>query len=400
MLWRLVWRNVHRRPWQTGLTIFVVGSCTAALVICLMIVRGIEQGARNAVDNLGADVLVIPAAAQLEPGQVLFTGAPANIYMPGDVVEEIVKIPGVEAVSPQFFSQTLNESCCSLPEEYRLVGYDSSTDFLVKRLLAQGVKRELNPREVVVGGAVPAFLGDRVLILGTAFDVAGYLKPMGGGIDRTIFISMDTARQLAGASPYLQELWAEFGDPSHLVSAVLIKTAPGTSPERVAKVIGKIEGVRATAAAKMFINLKEQLLVFQALAWVLAFITVGITLASLLSRYSSLVIERQEEIGLLRALGTGRRQVFLLVMAETVLSGLIAAVAGALLGWGLVYYLKGLIEKHSSFPFLFPPLPQLIMILTIISAGVVLISIAAALWPARVSAKMDPVIALTEGELK
>lgn len=400
MLWRLINRNLLRRPWQTGLTVFVVCFCTAALVTCFLTVWGMEKGAKGAVDNLGADILALPSSAEFEAGQVLFTGSPANIYMDQEVVAKIAALPGVNAVSAQFFSQTLNQSCCSLPEEYRLVGYDPENDFLVNRLLATGLGRELQDREVIVGGEVPAFLGDRVLLLGEAFQVADYLKPLGGSVDKTIFVPIDTARKLAAGSPFLVKLWEEQGEPDTLVSAVLIQVESGYDPVPIARQIGRIPGVKAMASAKMFLDLKEQLRVFQLLALLLAALISGLTLASLLSRYSSLVMERQEELGLLRALGMGQMGLFNLVMAETFITAFFAGSLGAGLGFGFVWYLKTVIEKQSSFPFLLPTVGQLFGILILSVVGVVLISTLAALGPARASAKLDPVVVLTEGELK
>ncbi|MFA5535709.1 MAG: FtsX-like permease family protein [Bacillota bacterium] len=400
MYWRLISRNLRRRPWQTGLTVFVVCFCTAALVTCFLTVWGLERGAKGTADNLGADILALPSSAEFEAGQVLFTGSPANIYMKKEIVEEIALIPGVKAATAQFFSQTLNQSCCSLPEEYRLVGYDPENDFLVNRLLSIGLGRELKEKEVVVGGGVPAFLGDRVLILGEAFQVVDYLKPLGGSVDKTIFVPIETARSLASGSPFLVEIWEEQGDPLELVSAVLIQVESNYDPAILARQIGRIPGVKAMASAKIFLDLKEQLKVFQVLTWLLAALIIGLTLASLLSRYSSLVMERQEELGLLRALGMGQKGLFNLIMAETFTTAFVAGGIGVFLGFGFIWFLKNFIEKHSSFPFLLPLGLQLLGILFFAVLLVIFISTLAALGPARTSAKLDPVVVLTEGELK
>ncbi|SHN87635.1 ABC transporter permease [Desulfitobacterium chlororespirans] len=400
MFAKLIWRNAKRRPWQQGLTLFVVVACAAALTAGILLVWGIEKGGQSAVDNLGADVMAIPADAHLEPGQVLFTGAPANIYMNSEVLKEIEKVPGVEAVSAQFFSQTLNQGCCSLPEEYRLVGYDPQTDFLIRDLLAKGVGRDLKNTEVIVGGNVPAFLGDRVVVLAEPFDVAGYLEPMGGSIDDTIFVPIATARRLAGESPYLQEYWQEAGSPDQLVSSVLIKTKDGADPNQVAKAIDRISGIKSVAAGKLFSELKEELLVIKDILRLMVVIICGITMASLASRYSSLVLERQQELALLRALGTEKGSLFKLVMLETLCSGLAAAVIGCLAGYGLVLYLAKSLSRHSSFPFMLPEAVELCVACLGIIAFILLICCLAAFWPARSSSRLDPVTALTEGELR
>ncbi|GFN22843.1 ABC transporter permease [Thermanaeromonas sp. C210] len=400
MLWRLSLRNLQRRPWQTGLTLMVVATCTASLVACLLLVKGIEVGTRGAVDNLGADILVLPPGVEYDPDQVLFTGIPVNVYMPAQMLEKVKSVAGVAEATAQFFSQTLNQSCCSLPEEYRLVGYDPQTDFVVKRLLDKSVGRDLNPNEVIVGGEVPAFLGDRVLILGHPYEVAGYLRPLGGGVDKTIFIHISNARQISAESPYLQHLWKEAGDPAHLVSAILVRVQEGAAPEVVARSINSLGGVRAVTAGKLFLDLKKQLLVLVGVSWLLVVALGGVIVASLLSRYTSLVIERQGEIGLLRALGARKGHIFSMVMLETLWTGLGAGLLGLLGGWGITLILKGLVQKSGSFPFLLPPTAEVALLLGGILLVILILSALAAAWPARTCSCLDPVTALTEGELK
>lgn len=400
MLFKLVWKNLIRRPLQSGLTFFIVAACIAALVGSVLTLWSIENGAQGVLDQWGADVLVLPVQAEYSPEEILFTGTPANIYMDVRVLNEVRQISGVEAATPQFFTQTLNQSCCSLPKEYRFVGYDPQSDFLVNNLLAQGVGRDLNSGEVIVGGDIPAFLGDRVAILSQPFDVAGYLKTMGGSIDKTIFAPIDTARSVAAQSPYLQENWKNAGDPQKLISSVLIRTNPEVSPEEVAREISRIPGVKTVTAGKVMQDLKEQLAAFRAVIWTLILIICAITVASLCTRYSSLVLEKREEVGLLRILGAERRQIFIVVLTEALFSVLVASVAGSFLGLGLLFYFKKMLEAYSSFPFLLPNWPQVILAILGIVLATIALSFLAALWPARRSAHMDPILALAEGQLR
>ncbi|MDO0823328.1 ABC transporter permease [Desulfosporosinus nitroreducens] len=400
MLLKLVWRNLVRRPWQSSLTIFVVAACSGALVSSLLMLWSIENGAKSALNQWGADILVLPAQAEYSPEEVLFTGSPANIYMKAQVLEEISEIDGVEKATPQFFSQTLNQSCCSLPDEYRLVGYDPASDFLVNGLLAQGIGRELNQEEVIIGSEIPAFLGDRVVILGQPFDVAGYLKPKGGSIDRTIFVPIATARQVAFQSPYLQEIWHGAGNPQDLISAVLIKTSESVSPEIIGQTISNIPGLKAVTAGKLMQDLQEQLVAFRSVIWVLVLIIGAITLASLCTRYSSLMLEKREEVGLLRILGARRNQVFKMILAESFITVLTASFLGSLFGLGLLIHFKLMLKEYSSFPFLMPNLSQIVIALSGLILATLVISLLAALWPARRSAFIDPVLALSEGQLR
>lgn len=58
-------------------------------------------------------------------------------------MDTIRSFDGVERATPQFFSQTLNASCCSATDETRLIGVDFQDDFIVTPLLPAGLSEQL-----------------------------------------------------------------------------------------------------------------------------------------------------------------------------------------------------------------------------------------------------------------
>ena len=106
------------------------------------------------------------------------------------------------------------------------------------------------------------------------------------------------------------------------------------------------------------------------------------------------VAQRMREMALLRAIGASRRQVTASVMAESTAIGLVASALGAAagigIGWILLRLLSGFLGDLSMS--LYIPTGQLV-------GGVALgtvITVAAAYFPARRGARVDPVQALRE----
>ncbi len=98
------------------------------------------------------------------------------------------------------------------------------------------------------------------------------------------------------------------------------------------------------------------------------------------------VKERTSEIGLLTALGAGRRQVLMLFLTEAVVLSAIGGFFGLLLGWGiaeLIHFAVPAIPAHT--PWHFVVLAELLAVIIGVIAGVM---------PARKAAKMNPVDAL------
>ena len=111
----LIYNSIQKRKLQSAALLFSTAVCISVLFALVIIYRGVSAGINTAEQRLGADVMVIPSAAAdvLESSELLFTGAPAPIYMQEDVVERVRELADVDAVTTQFFGQTLSEPCCT-----------------------------------------------------------------------------------------------------------------------------------------------------------------------------------------------------------------------------------------------------------------------------------------------
>jgi putative ABC transport system permease protein len=75
-----------------------------------------------------------PQGSESKIESALLMGVPAKFWMPEDNVNKIAAVPGVEAVSPQFYLAALTgASCCSVPDMF-MIAYDPKTDFTIQPL--------------------------------------------------------------------------------------------------------------------------------------------------------------------------------------------------------------------------------------------------------------------------
>ncbi|WJY68701.1 ABC transporter permease [Corynebacterium auris] len=103
------------------------------------------------------------------------------------------------------------------------------------------------------------------------------------------------------------------------------------------------------------------------------------------------VIERRQEIGMLRAVGTQRGQVRTLIILESVQMAVFGAVAGILLGLGLGWAFLTVLREQGLNE-LVVPWPLVVVMLL----GSLVVGILAALWPAQRAAATPPLDAIAD----
>ena len=395
---RLVWKSIwHRRVQNLALILTVAVS--VSLVFSVMLLQtGVSDGLEIAESRLGADLLVVPENVSVEPGEVFYGGSPQNIYMDAAIGEKIQAVPGINRITEQLFSQTLNADCCDFGDPGRLVGIDSSTDWFVGPWVKNG-KRDMEADEIIVGDKIPAKTGQHFFILGKMFRVAGSLAPSGTGMDKSIFMTMDTARSLAENSPQLADLFTASNGAEKLVSAVLIGLDPNADIAQVRARITALGGVQVFSAAETKQRIYGQLNTVTEILWV---VSISVALASVLQLFFHLyaqAIERQKLWGLYLALGSSPLQVGTLVVVEAIVLCAGGAVLGLAAGYVLYAWSVEFISSQQAFPFINPAVVKILAFAAIIFVSALLTGTIAAAFPAYRSSQLEPKLVLARGEV-
>ena len=124
-----------------------------------------------------------------------------------------------------------------------------------------------------------------------------------------------------------------------------------------------------------------------------------IAVLSLVGRFNALAKERKKEIGLLRAIGLKKGQVFGLIIGETCTMALMGGALGSVLA---LLAMDPVIQLLKDAFKLSPAVWSTSLALLCAAAGIVLAGVlgfAAAVSPALRSASLDPQTAITQGEV-
>jgi lipoprotein-releasing system permease protein len=121
--------------------------------------------------------------------------------------------------------------------------------------------------------------------------------------------------------------------------------------------------------------------------FVVAIVALGISSVLVVS-----VVQKQREIGILRAMGAGRRQIMAVFLLQGALMGVLGSALGAVLAYGLLVLFSHIFSAPDGSAMYVAELDVTLMLAaSVLASGV---GVLAALMPARRAARMDPVQAI------
>ncbi|HME07537.1 MAG TPA: FtsX-like permease family protein, partial [Bryobacteraceae bacterium] len=185
--------------------------------------------------------------------------------------------------------------------------------------------------------------------------------------------------------------------PNPALSNLAVYLKPGISLEEGKKAVeGAVAGRRIEVRENRTMR-EDAIQIFDrtfAITYALEAVAVIVAIMGVAGALLALVIDRRRELGLLRFLGGARRQVARVILFEAALLGLLANIAGVILGVALSLLLIFVINKQSfgwTIQFHWPVAVLLGALSAVYSATVV-----AAFYPARVAMELNPIEVIHE----
>jgi putative ABC transport system permease protein len=391
----LLVRNLANRPYRNIATIFAFAFIAATLFSSQYLMNGAQASLDTGMSRMGADILVVPEEYAAAGQTVILSGQPSSFFFEDANYEKISRIPGVAKASPQIYIATLFASCCAAPVQ--MIAIDQENDFTISTWLKENPGVKMGKDDIIIGSAIIQNVGNDLFFYGHTFHVVGILEQTGMGVDNSVFTRFEDAYVMADES----ELKAvkKLTIPPGMVSAVLVKVDPGTSPAAVAREIqAQIQGSKTITPNGLLNTVSGQL---GAVRRLLNGTTLAVTIVSipLLAFISAMVAhERRKDVAILRALGATKTYVVRLMLAES----FSIAIIGGLIGIGaaavILVFFQDFIATSLKIPFIIPsPLALLV------DGGTALFLCAgiggiASLYPAILINRSEPYETIRKGE--
>ena len=395
---KLVFIELWKRKSQliTGLLAITLGIAVIVAIQSVSIVS--EQNVARNLDNLGANILVLPQGASIDNYYTSDIDAPT---LPMDYVERILTstIAGVDNMSPkltrrvkvsgqsvvltgilpksEIASKPLWQSSGLLGAELKTACAPNQSTTKSHGLEDEKLKRKaidtLNTTDCIAGSQVAKLLklhpGGSVDIMGKDFKVIKILPETGTVDDDRIFANLKDVQTLLGIENQVSAI--EIMGCCNAISEGLLGKLRNILPDTRVTTIGQIVSTQIETNQLM----KKVTLVMLIIIFFVGGISIG-------NYIWANVNERKREIGILRMMGAGRSTIYRMFLLKALILGIAGGILGYLLGTlsGVILgpYFAGILVK-----------PVYIYLLWSIFLSVA-ISLAGSLLPTYLAAKFDP----------
>ena len=380
-------RNLLRRPGRTAALVALTALLALSVFGGSIVVMSLRQGLNSLESRLGADIIVVPSSAQSKVSfqNMLLQGTTGAFYMDAENLERVREVEGVEIAAPQVFLASLKADCCSV--KIQVIGFDPETDFFVRPWIEQSYSMDLDDLDVMVGCKVEAGIGETIRIYDERCKVVGRLAATGTGLDTAVYCNMSTMKILLKAAEAKGVSHKVTSDPDDdVLSAIYVKVREGYDISQVnSKIQGHTRKCSAVRTKSMLTDVSDSLAGISNTITMLVVAIWVLALVILLIAFAMIAGERK------RSMLSG------LVLKESALCSLTGGVLGVLSASMIVFPFTTLIETKLSLPYLQPEISSVLLLALGSLAATVIIGAAASAWASFRLSRVDPGIALREG---
>lgn len=389
MTWAgLSFKEWERRPLRTCISTAGVALAIAAVFSLLAFQSGYQAGVRAELDRLGAHVLVVPKGCPYDAASIALHGANWPCYLNQRYLAEVRSVPQVATAAPVFMAALYDAA----EAEAVYVGVETNIVALKRGWRIRG-KFPAGPSDLLLGSETARRhgwqMGQRVALPGLPGQtgtVTGVIAPTQGPDDTFIYLPLAGAQQL-------------FKHPNELTH-ILVRLA---NPDDLDRAVAQLRGCEAGLSmnvvplAHLFHTIQSLVNSLRVLFGCIALVALLGAGAGVTNTILMAVAERAREIGVMRALGASRGDIFRLIWLETIQVCFTGAIAGAAAAFLLSRSIEGWVRARLPFA----PTDPLIRWQWGIAAACLVCAVAlgglAGFLPAWRAARLSPMTAIRTG---
>lgn len=390
---RIALRVLLRKKTRSLLTVGGVAIAVAVLVSLLAFDAGYQQGLRSDIDMMGYQVLVTAKGCPYEAATLMMKGGGGLRYMEEDVYYGIVSDERIQEIAPQLMATVFDTTSGQGGGAITLfVGIDEAYMRLKPWLAfrAGGWFSGSDAEEVIMGYEAAELeqrsIGDEVYVssMDRVLTVVGIFERTGTQDDGITFMPLKRVQEDFGLPGKMSGIGIRLKDIGQLSAFEEdLYDVPGIQVVSMAQVKGTILNLMSSA---------------RVLASSIATVAVIIAVIGVMNTILVSVFERTKQIGVMKAMGASRFDVFRIIWTETALISLFGGVLGivlALVGGTVIEHVVRRILPYAPSGRLVTISPSLVLMAL---AGAVITGLIAGIYPAWRASSMKPVEAIRSAE--
>lgn len=407
-------KNLLRRPVRTLLTIAGVSLAVAVAVSLGGFNLGYRQALDRSIERLGFQMMIMAKGCPYEAATMMLKGGTGLLYLPEGVFDQVKSDEAIQSITPIFVGVAAREGSGIRDDEDTksfsiIAGIDTASFLTMKPWMrfktGAGYEggRWFAPdstAEVVLGFEAAQYeqrkVGDTFYATVTPngrtepqtheFKVSGILERTGTQDDGTVFMPLKNAQTIFNRPADLTII----GIKLKRFSAVELREFEGRWLKIPEVQVVSLEQVKGTLVSLVGTA--------QVMIGAVAIIAVIVAVIGVVNTILMSVYERTGEIGVMKAIGAFRGDIFKLIWLET----LAVCVAGALVGCLIAIVGASAVEAAIRALINLGVQGSIVDITAGLIGGAMIVSILlgffAGLYPAWRAASMRPIDAIREGE--
>ena len=297
------------------------------LVSLLGFNRGYERALNRDIDNMGYQLMVMAKGCPYEAATMMLQGGTGLRYMEQSMVDSIREGTEVDKVTPilmqAFFDPNKGESG-------GIAGYfgvEPATFPAMKpffRFRQGGWFRDETAAEAVMGYEAAELeqreVGDMILVpeKNVELKVVGILERTGTQDDGTIFVPLKTLQKISGTDK---------------ITTIGIKVKKDADSAKLENKLYQLPDVQVVSFTQVKQTIMKLISTARVMVLSIAIIAMLIAMVGVVNTILMSVLERMQEIGILKTMGAMPGDIFLLVWTET----LILCTSGGIAGIGFAF---------------------------------------------------------------
>jgi putative ABC transport system permease protein len=385
----LAYKNLKRRRIRSILTIFGVAIAVAVLVSLLGFNTGYRRGLTQDIEKLGYHVLITAKGCPYEAATLMLKGGGGLRYISQEIYEKIKKDERIDKITPQLIHTIYSE------EKQGVAMYMGIEKSYLKlkpwcKFKEGGWFSSIDAEETILGYEVAELeqrvVGDMIFIpkIEKIMKVVGIFERTGTQDDGIIFLPLKTCQKIFN-----------IGDK---ITGIGVKLKQIERLREFTESYYEIPGVQIISMAQVKGTILNLISSARILVTSVAIIAIFVAIIGVLNTILMSVIERTQEIGIMKAIGADNMDIFKIIFTETILVCLIGGILGnilAIIGSNVVEIFVRSFLPYAPTGKLILVTPKLLISSIIGAVGLGLVS---GVYPALRAGLMNPIDAIRSME--